>query len=96
MIADGSMAANESLHLAGHSLGGYLAAQYALKYPKNIDSLILISPVGFPQQPSKDTRAKSDQISWGTYTAHTAWLANITPQTIVRMAGTNTEYKAWK
>ena len=32
--------------LCGHSLGGYFAVNYALKYPKNIDSLFLMSPTG--------------------------------------------------
>ena len=96
MIDEGNMSEKESIHLAGHSLGGYLAAQYALKYPKNIESLILISPVGFPQQPERTLRAKSDQISWGMYTASSAWLANITPQTFVRMAGKNLVRKTYK
>lgn len=37
--------------LMGHSLGGYLAAQYALKYPGHINKLILASPVGIPEDP---------------------------------------------
>ena len=92
MIDDGTIDENESFHLAGHSLGAYLAAQYALKYSKNIKSLILISPVGLPEQPDRDIRAKSDQLSWGMYTASTAWLANVTPQTFVRMAGELSKY----
>ena len=87
LVAEGTLKPEDSLHLAGHSLGGYLAAQYALKYPKMIDSLILISPVGIPQQPARNTRTKSGQMSWGLYTASTAWAANFTPQSVVRMAG---------
>ena len=34
----------ESMILLGHSLGGYLAAVYALKYPERVDKLILASP----------------------------------------------------
>eukprot|EP00826_Nyctotherus_ovalis_P060147 TRINITY_DN8415_c0_g1_i11.p1 TRINITY_DN8415_c0_g1~~TRINITY_DN8415_c0_g1_i11.p1 ORF type:complete len:285 (-),score=56.86 TRINITY_DN8415_c0_g1_i11:108-962(-) len=30
--------------LAGHSLGGYVATKYAVKFPSNIISLVLISP----------------------------------------------------
>jgi len=41
--------------LAGHSLGGYLAAKYALKYPKKIDSLVLISPAGLSNRPAQNT-----------------------------------------
>ncbi|KAI0393483.1 alpha/beta-hydrolase [Xylariaceae sp. FL0594] len=35
----------------GHSLGGYLAISYALKYPGHINKLILASPVGVPEDP---------------------------------------------
>jgi pimeloyl-ACP methyl ester carboxylesterase len=87
LVYDGTLAADESLHLAGHSLGGYLAAQYALRYPGKVDSLILISPVGIPQQPALSTRTKGSQMSWGLYTASSAWAMNITPQSVVRMAG---------
>ena len=37
--------------LLGHSLGGYLAVAYALKYPGHINKLILASPVGIPEDP---------------------------------------------
>lgn len=37
--------------LLGHSLGGYLATAYALKYPGHLDKLILVSPVGIPEDP---------------------------------------------
>jgi cardiolipin-specific phospholipase len=32
--------------LMGHSLGGYLACVYAMKYPEHVERLILISPAG--------------------------------------------------
>lgn len=37
--------------LMGHSLGGYLAVAYALKYPGHLNKLILASPVGIPEDP---------------------------------------------
>ena len=37
--------------LLGHSLGGYLAIAYALKYPGHLNKLILASPVGIPEDP---------------------------------------------
>src|SRR5690606_27292329 len=37
--------------LLGHSLGGYLAVCYALKYPGHLKKLILASPVGIPLDP---------------------------------------------
>ena len=37
--------------LLGHSLGGYMAVVYALKYPGHLNKLILVSPVGIPEDP---------------------------------------------
>ncbi|KAI0022339.1 alpha/beta-hydrolase [Xylariomycetidae sp. FL0641] len=37
--------------ILGHSLGGYLAVSYALKYPGHINKMILASPVGVPEDP---------------------------------------------
>jgi cardiolipin-specific phospholipase len=37
--------------LLGHSLGGYMAVAYALKYPGRLDKLVLVSPVGVPDNP---------------------------------------------
>ena len=37
--------------LLGHSLGGYMAVCYALKYPGHLNKLILASPVGVPEDP---------------------------------------------
>ena len=39
---------DKDIILVGHSLGGYIAAAYAVKYPKHIKHLILASPVGVP------------------------------------------------
>jgi cardiolipin-specific phospholipase len=41
----------EKFTLCGHSLGGYLAVAYALKYPGRLNKLILASPVGIPEDP---------------------------------------------
>jgi cardiolipin-specific phospholipase len=42
----------ERFTLLGHSLGGYMAVCYALKYPGRLNKLILASPVGIPEDPS--------------------------------------------
>ncbi|KAI0159645.1 alpha/beta-hydrolase [Xylariaceae sp. FL1272] len=41
----------DKMTIIGHSLGGYLAVSYALKYPGHIKKLILASPVGIPEDP---------------------------------------------
>lgn len=41
----------EKFTLLGHSMGGYLAVCYALKYPGHLNKLILASPVGIPEDP---------------------------------------------
>lgn len=41
----------EKMTLLGHSLGGYMAVAYALKYPGHLNKLILASPVGIPEDP---------------------------------------------
>ena len=41
----------ERFTLLGHSMGGYLAVSYALKYPGRLNKLILASPVGVPEDP---------------------------------------------
>ena len=37
----------KKFHLAGNSLGGYLAWNYALKYPEQVKKLILLDPVAY-------------------------------------------------
>ena len=46
--------------LLGHSLGGYLAVAYALKYPGHLNKLILASPVGIPEDPYAVTAGISE------------------------------------
>lgn len=41
----------EKFTLLGHSMGGYMATAYALKYPGRLNKLILASPVGIPEDP---------------------------------------------
>jgi cardiolipin-specific phospholipase len=41
----------EKFTLLGHSMGGYMAVAYALKYPGRLNKLILVSPVGIPEDP---------------------------------------------
>ncbi|PWN34121.1 alpha/beta-hydrolase [Meira miltonrushii] len=47
----------KKITLVGHSLGGYLSVAYSLKYPQNVNRLVLLSPAGIPEAPEE---AKSD------------------------------------
>lgn len=43
--------------LLGHSLGGYLSASYALRYPEHIQHLILADPWGMNEKPADGRRS---------------------------------------
>jgi pimeloyl-ACP methyl ester carboxylesterase len=79
----------EQFHLCGHSMGGYLAGAYALKYPNRVASLVLASPIGVPHAKelridhfsfaARQTIALFRSLWWGS--------PNVTPQSIVRFLG---------
>lgn len=77
----------EEFTLAGHSLGGYLSGQYALKYPDRLNGLILISPVGVPDAPREEDRLPHRELDWRIRILKELWQWNVTPQGLVRFAG---------
>ncbi len=46
----------EKVYLVGHSLGGWIAASFALKYPEQVHGMILIAPEG--------VETKEQEIYW--------------------------------
>jgi pimeloyl-ACP methyl ester carboxylesterase len=73
--------------LAGHSLGGYLSARYALQHPEHVKGLILLSPAGVPEQPDIEDRVELSELSWKLRLLIALWRMNLTPQMLVRIAG---------
>jgi len=41
----------EQFDLVAHSIGGYLATQYAMRHPSRVRRLVLVSPVGWADKP---------------------------------------------
>lgn len=69
--------------LLGHSMGGFLAASYAIKYPGHVKHLILADPWGVPEK-SKSQR-KADVPIWVRAVAYT--LSPFNPLWAIRVAG---------
>lgn len=51
----------EKMTLFGHSLGGYFATCYALKYPERVEKLILVSPAGIPENAVEQQKMVNDK-----------------------------------
>jgi pimeloyl-ACP methyl ester carboxylesterase len=47
----------KKFHIAGNSMGGYLAAHYAARYPEQISSLWLLAPAGVAGADKSDLQA---------------------------------------
>lgn len=71
----------EKMVLAGHSMGGYLSIAYCERYPERVDRLILLSPVGVPEDEQAATR-KIPSWTWWAVTKLFLW--DVTPGSIVR------------
>jgi cardiolipin-specific phospholipase len=56
----------DKMILAGHSMGGYMSVAYAERYPQHVEQLLLISPVGVPEE-SPDVMARRDAMSQASW-----------------------------
>lgn len=74
----------EKFVMVGHSLGGYLAALYALRYPERVQRLILVSPVGLPEQEAENTTVTGRRLP---SLVTRIWNSNFTPQGLLRGLG---------
>ena len=54
------LTAQGDYYLLGHSFGGYIAAEYAMKHPENITKLIMMSPIGMPRPPDSSRLPRED------------------------------------
>lgn len=52
----------ENVCLVGHSLGGWIAASFALKYPEKVDNLVLIAPEGLDTESSQKPWQKMQRL----------------------------------
>ncbi|CAG8764305.1 7246_t:CDS:2, partial [Racocetra persica] len=68
-------------------LGGYFSAVYALKYPDRVERLILVSPVGIPENPNGTETLKTLVGRTMSNIIIKLWDSDITPQLIMRWAG---------
>ena len=77
----------DSFVLAGHSLGGYLTAKYALQHSNHLQGVVLLSPAGVPEPPDHEKRATDDELDWKIRLLMSLWNMNLTPQMLVRLFG---------
>ncbi|EOY14925.1 Alpha/beta-Hydrolases superfamily protein isoform 1 [Theobroma cacao] len=74
--------------LLGHSLGGYVAAKYALKHPEHVQHLILVGPAGFTaESDGKSEWLTRFRATWKGAILNHLWESNFTPQKLVRGLG---------
>uniref|UniRef100_A0A452DRT7 (Lyso)-N-acylphosphatidylethanolamine lipase n=1 Tax=Capra hircus TaxID=9925 RepID=A0A452DRT7_CAPHI len=73
-----------SMILLGHSLGGFLATSYSIKYPDRVKHLILVDPWGFPLRPADPSQVRAPP-TW--FKAVASVLGRSNPLAVLRVAG---------
>ena len=77
----------EKMTLAGHSMGGYISISYAEKYPQHVERLILLSPVGVPDDDGGMKERLSKQplmVRFMVGAVSMLWTYGVTPSSFVR------------
>ncbi|KAF4654875.1 Alpha/beta hydrolase domain-containing protein 4 [Perkinsus chesapeaki] len=77
----------EPVVLVGHSLGGYLATCFAIRYPHRVSRLVLLSPIGLPVAPPKQLHRRPSDLPKMLRLVDAVWNWNLTPQRILRLSG---------
>jgi cardiolipin-specific phospholipase len=61
----------DKMILAGHSMGGYLSVAYCEKYPERVERLVLLSPVGIPEQDNAGIEKRKEMIRSSSFSRRT-------------------------
>jgi pimeloyl-ACP methyl ester carboxylesterase len=80
----------KKMSLCGHSLGGYMATVYALKYPERVSRLVLLSPVGVPEKASRKRPSKKFKLNTGQFYRKIGiklWTRGYTPHDLIKNSG---------
>ncbi|EDQ84966.1 uncharacterized protein MONBRDRAFT_29634 [Monosiga brevicollis MX1] len=73
----------EQMVVAGHSFGGFIAGNYALRHPERVQRLVLLDPWGLPQKPDDHNFSK---YPWWARLSISV-LSKFPPLAVVRAAG---------
>lgn len=82
----------DSFILVGHSMGGYLAACYALSYPERVKHLVMVCPAGVGAKAHDWSPPEAVKSPWTLggqlyRLASTMWTSGVTPGSIIRFLG---------
>ncbi|KAJ3369883.1 Alpha/beta hydrolase domain-containing protein 4 [Allomyces arbusculus] len=71
----------DKITLVGHSMGGFVAGSYLLRYPSHLRKLVLLSPIGLRGFPTIPTSTFTQSLQFAVI--HRAW--SMTPQRLLAL-----------